>query len=130
MLAPRTGASRPWMRKNNGKSHARGAEAFPMKSAVFRKTANSLQKPAARAATRPTANGTRGKTRTNPLLPSNLKYQWVIRPYSRVRLCSPGPIMPDEPSLAEAARCAPAAMDSKLPLTPSSASNVPLEMPK
>jgi len=82
------------------------------------------------AATRPTTNGTRGKTGTNPLIPSNLKYKWVVRSYSRVRLCSPGPIMPDEPGLSKAARCAPAAMGSKRPLTPSSASNVPLEMPK
>ena len=50
----------------------KGVEAFPMKSAVFRKTANSLRKPAAKAATRPTATGFQGKTSTKPLIPSNL----------------------------------------------------------
>ena len=49
----------------------KGVEAFPMKSAVFRKTANSLRKPAAKAATRSTPIGTQGKSRTHPLIPSN-----------------------------------------------------------
>ena len=38
--------------------------------------------------------------------------------------------MQNLPGLAKAARCAPAAMGSKRPLTSSSASNVPMEMPK
>jgi uncharacterized protein len=75
----------------------KGGRSVPDEKRSFRKIANSLRKPAAKAATRPSATGTQAERRVSPLIPQTLsKSEWFAR--SMVRLCSIGSIRPMSPA--------------------------------